>query len=58
MSCGHCLNTVRQAIESVPGVSVDSVRIGRADLSFDDSKTSADQIAAAVTSAGYSATSA
>ena len=57
MSCGHCLNAVRQAIESVPGVAVDSVRIGRADLSFDASKTSADQIAAAVTSAGYTATS-
>jgi copper chaperone CopZ len=58
MSCGHCLNAVRQAIEAVPGVAVDSVRIGRADLSFDESKTSAGQIAAAVTSAGYTATSA
>jgi copper chaperone CopZ len=58
MSCGYCLNAVPQAIEAVPGVAVHSVRIGRADLSFDESKTSAGQIAAAVTSAGYTATSA
>ncbi len=58
MSCGHCLNAVRQALESVPGVRLSSVIIGRADLAFDESLTSADAIAAAVTRAGYTAVSA
>jgi copper chaperone len=58
MSCGHCLNAVRQALESVPGVHLQSVRIGRADLAFDESLASRDVIVAAVTNAGYSATAA
>lgn len=55
MSCGHCLNAVRKALESVPGVTPSSVTIGRADLSFDESLTTADAVAAAVTRAGYTA---
>lgn len=55
MSCGHCLNAVRQALSNAPGVTVDSVRIGRADVQFDPAVTNADQVAAAVTKSGYQA---
>lgn len=55
MSCGHCLNAVNQALAGLPGVSIDSVRIGRADLRFDDSQIGPAQITAAVEDAGYSA---
>jgi len=58
MSCGHCLNAVRRALSDTPGVTVDSVRIGRADVQYDPAVTTPDKIAAAVTDAGYDATSA
>ena len=32
MSCGHCLNAVNRALAGLPGVEIESVRIGRADL--------------------------
>lgn len=55
MSCGHCLNAVRQALSNAPGVTVDSVRIGRADVQFDPATTDANRIADVVTNAGYQA---
>lgn len=55
MSCGHCLNAVRRALSDTPGVTVDSVRIGRADLHYDDALVTPDRIEAAVTEAGYEA---
>lgn len=58
MSCGHCLNAVNQALRSLPGVEVDSVRIGRADLRYDETAVSPSAIEAAVTDAGYKATAA
>lgn len=56
MSCGHCLNAVSQALQSLPGVKVDSVRIGRADLHFDGTQVSRERITAAIEDAGYDAT--
>ena len=56
MSCGHCLNAVRRALSETPGVTVESVRIGRADLQYDPALTSPDRIASAMTEAGYEAT--
>ena len=55
MSCHHCLNAVSKALSSLPGVTITSVRIGRAELSFDPSQADADGIIAAVTEAGYRA---
>ncbi|HEX3234817.1 MAG TPA: cation transporter [Gemmatimonadales bacterium] len=57
MSCGHCLNAVNQALASVPGVQIDSVRIGRAELRFDESITTPARIETAVDNAGYHASS-
>jgi copper chaperone CopZ len=55
MSCGHCLNAVRQALGETPGVTVESVRIGRAEVQYDPALVTPDRIEAAVTDAGYEA---
>lgn len=56
MSCGHCLNAVSQALGRLPGVEIESVRMGRAELRYDDAVTTPETIANAVTEAGYRAT--
>jgi copper chaperone CopZ len=56
MSCGHCLNAVNQALRAVPGVTIDAVRIGRADVSYDESTTRPSDLESAVADAGYRAT--
>ena len=56
MSCGHCLNAVNRALTGIPGVTVDSVRIGRAELQYDEASVEPSGIAAAVADAGYRAT--
>ncbi len=56
MSCGHCLNAVNRALSAVPGVTIDAVRIGRADVSYDDTATTISDLEAAVAEAGYRAT--
>ena len=56
MSCGHCLNAVNRALSSVPGVRIDAVRIGRADVSYDETTATASDLEKAVVEAGYRAT--
>ncbi len=55
MHCANCVRNVRRALESVDGVSVKRVDVGGADVAVDTSKTSAEQVAAVVTNAGYPA---
>jgi copper chaperone CopZ len=55
MSCGHCLHAVNRALSAIPGVRIEAIRIGRADVSYDESSTSPSQLEAAVTEAGYRA---
>ena len=55
MSCGHCLNAVNRALSALPGVEIESVAIGRADVRFDETITSPAQLEAAVGNAGYPA---
>ncbi len=55
MSCGHCLNAVNQALSTLPGVRIGAVRIGRADLQYDETRVTPDQITAAIAAAGYPA---
>lgn len=55
MSCGHCLNAVNRALAALPGVEIESVRIGRADVRFDETVTDTARIEAAVADAGYRA---
>lgn len=56
MSCSHCVQAVNRALTAVPGVEVESVRIGRADVRYDERSTSPEALAAAVSEAGYRAT--
>jgi copper chaperone CopZ len=56
MSCGHCLNAVNRALSAVPGVQIDALRIGRADVRYDESTTGPSDLEAAITEAGYRAT--
>lgn len=56
MSCGHCLNAVNKALAALGGVTVGSVRIGRAEVSYDPGMTDPAQIVAAIEEAGYGAT--
>jgi len=56
MSCGHCLNAVNCALSSVPGVRIDAVRIGRADVSYDETTATVSDLEKAVVEAGYRAT--
>ncbi len=56
MSCRHCLNAVNRALRALPGVTLDSVQIGRASLRYDESVIGPDAIRDAVNDAGYRAT--
>lgn len=55
MSCGHCLNAVNQALSRVPGLEIESVRMGRADLRYDEALTTPEAITRAIADAGYQA---
>lgn len=55
MSCGHCLNAVNQALSQVPGLEIESVRMGRADLRYDEALTTPEAITRAIADAGYQA---
>ena len=56
MSCSHCLNAVNRALSALPGVAIESVAIGRAEVRLDETVTSTAQLEAAVGNAGYRAT--
>ena len=56
MSCGHCLNAVNRALHSLPGVTVGSVQLGRAEVEVADGGPAPEAIAEAVRVAGYPAT--
>ena len=58
MSCGHCVNAVREALISVPGVKVESVSIGSATVAFDEAKATVGDLVDAVSDAGYEASEA
>jgi len=56
MTCGHCIGNVRHALQSLPGVHVQDVRLGSAQLHVaDESSAAVGTILAAITDAGYAA---
>jgi copper chaperone CopZ len=55
MSCSHCLNAVRQSLAALRGVSINDVRIGRAELEYEPEQIDPARIAEAVRAAGYPA---
>ena len=52
MHCDHCVEAVRSALESLRDVRVQSVDVGTATVSYDDS-VSMEQIATVLDDAGY-----
>ena len=55
MSCGHCVAAVSEALKELPGVNVDRVTIGAAEVSYEPAHVSPEQIVLAVEDAGYNA---
>jgi len=55
MSCEHCVAAVTEALGELPGVSVDEVRVGAANVQYDPGRVSPEQIALAIEDAGYAA---
>ncbi len=53
MSCMHCVGRVKQAIAALSGVQEAKVEVGTAQVSFDDSAVSVEEIAEAVVKSGY-----
>lgn len=53
MSCGHCVNAVREALEELDGVDVRSVEIGSAAVTYDPSRSTPTAIESAIEDAGY-----
>lgn len=53
MSCQHCVNRVKKAIDSLPGIQKSDVQVGIATLDIDTSLTSPDTVKRVVEDAGY-----
>jgi copper chaperone len=53
MTCEHCVRAVEGRLRRTPGVQVDKVVVGGADLHYDKSKISLDEISEAISDEGY-----
>ncbi|MFO8099955.1 MAG: heavy-metal-associated domain-containing protein [Salinibacter sp.] len=53
MHCDHCVDAVQDALEAIDGVTVESVAVGTATVTYDPSVVSHNQLAAALDDAGY-----
>ena len=53
MSCGHCVKTVREALENIGGVEIQTVEIGRAVVELDDEAVTTDRLASAIDDTGF-----
>lgn len=55
MTCGHCVRAVSDALDALPGIEVDHVRIGHASLWFEPGTASPAAVIEAIREAGYQA---
>lgn len=53
MHCEHCVDRVEEALTGVDGVTVRNVAIGTAEVSYDASEVTDEQLAAVLDDAGY-----
>ncbi len=53
MSCGHCVMAVKKELSKLPGVTVESVEIGKARVQVEEATVSSERLAKAVEEAGY-----
>lgn len=56
MTCGHCVMSVRKELARIPGLTVDAVQIGKAEITFNDTTVTDDDVRRAVVQAGYTVT--
>ncbi len=52
MSCGHCAMAVKKELSAVPLEEM-KVEIGSAEVKYDETKVTSEQISAAIEEAGY-----
>lgn len=55
MHCSSCVRRVTTALEAVPGVQVQSVEVGSAQVAFDPAKATPQEIAASINRIGFQA---
>ena len=55
MTCQHCVNAVTKALSEVPGVTVERVAIGEAEVVYDPAATTERAVLDAVSDEGYEA---
>jgi len=55
MHCDACVRRVTTALQAVPGVGVDAVKVGSAQLTFDPSQATTPEIVKAIERIGFSA---
>ena len=53
MSCGGCVNSVRNAFSKVPGVTDAQVTVGAATVTYEPRLTNPDELRRAIVQAGY-----
>lgn len=53
MTCGGCVRHVRGALAALPGVEIESVSIGSAEIAYDPDATSREAIVETVRGEGY-----
>lgn len=53
MTCNHCVMSVRKALAAIDHVQVDDVRIGAADVEYDEALVREDVLIEALKNAGY-----
>jgi copper chaperone len=55
MTCEHCVRAVNDRLRKTPGVEVERVAIGSADVRYDPSATNAEELANIIADEGYTA---
>ena len=53
MSCGHCVASVKKALENTAGVAVEHVEIGKAEVQYDEAQVTSSQLATVVEDLGF-----
>jgi copper chaperone CopZ len=53
MGSQHCVMVVKNIIAKQEGATLDSIEIGKADISIDETKTSRQQVVSAIEKMGY-----
>ena len=53
MTCDHCVRAVKNRLASTPGITVQDVKVGTADITLDDARASMSDVEDAISDEGY-----